>query len=415
MTSLQLGLIVAGVLLVIGVIVYNWWQERRVRARLDSTFSNLGKTEQRVTTAAERVEPTLNRRDSTDEPMLTRAGAVEATSPSRVAIDDLEDQGFELPVKVQARMAATERSTAVRPDVAAADDAAAAEPLRATPVERLVHDDKHGAQPDPDIECIVAMQPAKPVAVDVLAPALQARLGKRLRWFGRRGVSMPWQLLKPETTGEFSDIVACLLLADRTGAASIPMLEAFAALLAEIAPSLPATFIAPDVQREATRAETLDRICADLDVQIGLTLFKPPPATIAGTRLRGVAEAAGFRLAGGRFEWVQEETGAVLYTLQNFRSEPFTAESMRSTPTPGAVFLLDVPRVADPARVFDQMRLAAKRMAQTLDAALVDDNRRPLDDQGLAAIRVQVQKTADGLKGVHIEPGSPRALALFGG
>jgi len=414
MTSLQLGLIAAGVLLVIGVIIYNWWQERRVRARLDSTFSNLGKTEQRVAPASERVEPTLNRRDSTDEPMLTRAGAAEATSPSRVAIDDVEDQGFELPVKVQARMAATEGRTDVTPDFTS-DDEADAEPLLAPAVERLVHDDKHGAQPDPDIECIVALQPAKPVPVDVIAPALQARLGKRLRWFGRRGVSMPWQLLKPETAGEFSDIVACLLLADRTGAASIPMLDGFAALLAEIAPALPATFIAPDVQREATRAETLDRICADLDVQIGLTLFKPPPGTIAGTRLRGVAEAAGFRLAGGRFEWVQEETGAVLYTLQNFRSEPFTAESMRSTPTPGAVFLLDVPRVADPARVFDQMRLAAKRMAQTLDAALVDDNRRPLDDQGLAAIRVQVQKTADALKAVHIDPGSPRALALFGG
>ena len=37
------------------------------------------------------------------------------------------------------------------------------------------------------------------------------------------------------------------------------------------------------------------------------------------------------------------------------------------------------------------MKLAAKRMAQTLDATLVDDNRRPLDDAALAAIREQVQ------------------------
>ena len=79
------------------------------------------------------------------------------------------------------------------------------------------------------------------------------------------------------------------------------------------------------------------------------------------------------------------------------------------------MFLLDVPRVADPARVFDQMKLAAKRMAQTLDAALVDDNRRPLDDAALAAIREQVQATAAALREVNIEPGSPRALALFGG
>ena len=54
-------------------------------------------------------------------------------------------------------------------------------------------------------------------------------------------------------------------------------------------------------------------------------------------------------------------------------------------------------------------------MAQTLDATLVDDNRRPLDDAALAAIRQQVRSTAAALREVHIEPGSPRALALFGG
>jgi hypothetical protein len=331
-----------------------------------------------------------------------------------VPIDELDDnETIEPPIRVQASIPAT--AEAAEPVVDAL--AGTATPLAAAPaaVERVVHADRHGAQPDPDIECIIALQPTKPVAVAALGGALGAKLGKRLRWFGRRGVSMPWQLLKPETAGEFSDIVACLLLADRTGAASVPMLQAFAALVAEIAPALPAAFIAPEVEREAARAETLDRICADLDVQIGLTVLKEPPATIPGTRLRGVAEAAGFRLAGGRFEWVQEETGAVLYVLQNFRADPFTADNLRSTSTPGGVFLLDVPRVSDPVRVFDQMKVAAKRMAHTLEAALVDDNRRPLDDNALAAIRQQIGKTAAGLQAVHIEPGSPRALALFGG
>ena len=92
-----------------------------------------------------------------------------------------------------------------------------------------------------------------------------------------------------------------------------------------------------------------------------------------------------------------------------------TAETLRHASTPGAVLLLDVPHVTDPVRAFDQMKLVAKRMAQTLDATLVDDNRRPLDDAALAAIREQVQATAAALRNVNIEPGSPRALALFGG
>jgi FtsZ-interacting cell division protein ZipA len=61
------------------------------------------------------------------------------------------------------------------------------------------------------------------------------------------------------------------------------------------------------------------------------------------------------------------------------------------------------------------MKLAAKRIAQTLEATLVDDNRRALDDAALNAIRDQVRNTAAALREAHIEPGSPRALALFGG
>ena len=82
--------------------------------------------------------------------------------------------------------------------------------------------------------------------------------------------------------------------------------------------------------------------------------------------------------------------------------------------TPGVVLLIDVPRVLDPVRAFDQTRLVAKRLAKTLEAVLVDDNRRPLDDAALSAIRGQVQATAAALHEAHIDPGGPRALRLFG-
>jgi hypothetical protein len=271
-------------------------------------------------------------------------------------------------------------------------------------------------QPDPDIECMVLLQPVRTITAGAIAAGLHARLGKPLRWFGRRGPGLPWQLLKSDSVGEFSEVGACLLLADRSGAASEPLIEAFGRLVGDVASSIPAAYVPPDAAREAARAETLDRVCADLDVQIGLTVLKAGPVTIPGTRLRGVAEATGFRLAeGGGFHWVNEETGAVLYSLQNYRSDPFTADALRVASTPGAVFLLDVPRVTEPVRVFDHMKQAARRMAQTLEATLVDDNRRPLDDVALAAIRQQVQATVVAMRAVNIEPGGPRALALFGG
>jgi hypothetical protein len=401
MTSLQLGLIIGGVVLVAGVLIYNWLQERRVRRSIAAAFpGDAGRT----APAGARIEPTLAPAggDQGEAPPAAAGAAPIAANLARDVPEDEASRDFVPPLDFEPELPASEAMPAER------EPAPVALPKSAG-AERL-------PQPDPDVECIVTLQPGQPVPAGALAAALHARVGKPLRWFGRETPRSPWRLLKSDTGGRWTELAACMLLADRTGAATRPLLDRFLRLVAEQAAALPAAFQAPDADAEVARAETLDRMCADVDVQIGITLLKPGPSTIAGTRLRGVAEASGFRLAdSGRFEWVQEETGNVLYVLQNFRSDPFTADSLRLGSTPGAVFILDVPRVADPVRVFDQMKLLAKRMAQTLDATLVDDNRRPLTDPALAAIREQVKATATALQAMRVDPGSPRALALFGG
>ena len=403
MSSLQLGLIVAGVLLVVGVIVYNAWQERRIRRRISAAFRPSDDSEQ-ATSSGNRVEPTLRAaQDAADAEEATRfvgtQAGIEADDVPRPASLSDEDSSWSPPIEL------------VEHDSLQRDTA----PLPAASPRAAAQADAGNPQPDRDIECIVVLQPARPLQAGALAAGLHARMGKRLRWFGRSAPGSPWTLLHSATPGEFVELAACLLLADRNGAASHAQLETFVRVMSELAPMLPAALSVPDVAAETDRAEALDRLCADVDVQIGLTVLKPEPASIAGTRLRGVAEAAGFKLAsGGRFEWQQDETGAVLYTLQNVRNEPFTIETLRTSSTNGVVLVLDVPRVSDPLRAFDQMRLAAKRFAHTLDGELVDDNRRPLDDAALTAIRQQVQTAADALKACHIEPGSPRAQALFG-
>jgi FtsZ-interacting cell division protein ZipA len=400
-STLQLGLIVAGVLLVIGVIVYNQWQERRLK-RLTASAAP---TDLRTGRTPERVEPTLG------------AAAAAATADDAVTAfrgGDATDGTFEPPADVIASPAGfvdgedDSAETRAPVDVAAPPAHSSLTASRASPGARAA------VMPDHEIECLIPLQPAAPVAASAIGAGFGARIGKALRWFGRADARSDWQRLAADTPGRFGEIVACLLLADRNGAASRAQIDTFVRIVGDIAPTLPAAFSPPDIAQEVARAESLDRLCAELDVQIGLTVQKPDPGSIAGTRLRGVAEAAGFRLApGGRFELAHEETGAVLYTLQNLRPDPFTAESLRLTATNGVVFLLDVARTADPLRTFDQMKLAAKRMAVTLGGELVDDNHRPLDDAAFAVIREQVNGAADALRAVHIEPGSARALALF--
>ena len=97
----------------------------------------------------------------------------------------------------------------------------------------------------------------------------------------------------------------------------------------------------------------------------------------------------------------------VLYTLQNYRSEPFTVDTLRLTSTPGAVFILDVPRVADPVRVFDQMKLAAKRL--THDARRGAGRRQPAaaDRQRARRDPAAGARPPRGAEGSAPRPGQP--------
>lgn len=441
-SSLQFGLIIAGVLLVAGVLAYNYWVLRRARGPVAGVRSDAD-TEAPIV----RVEPSLHGAQDDDDASLANAptaiihdepaamtGMATAAGASMAAGAGTASGAATATSAGAANAARTASSTgttnAPRRDTppAETDDERwqiAMEQVATLPslpslnrdrsdVQRVDRRDATHTQPDPDIESVVVLRPPAPVGVNALAAALHARLGKPLRWFGRRDATTAWQRLNAESAGEFAEVVGCLLLADRSGPASRNQIQSFVRLVSELAPTLPATFAAPSVDDECARAEALDRLCAELDMQIGITIQKTDGSPIAGTRIRGVAEAAGFRLApGGRFEWVQEETGNVVYTLQNMSGEPFTLDGLRVAALTGIVFVLDVPCVGEPARAFDQMKLAAGRLAHTVGGEMVDDNRRVLTDEALAKTRAAVVKAAAALTDVHIEPGSPRALKLF--
>jgi len=373
---LFLALVVGGVMLIIGVLLYNWLQERRARKRIESSFRKPSD----VALDDERIEPVFS-------PVQERpVGASAAVNTTPLVVDEAID----------------------------ADDVSAEAEVVPVAVPAM-RGERAEVGPDSEIECVALLRPKQPAPTAELSAALSARLAKPVRWLGRKGPGLPWLAIEPGVAGPWHEIAACFLLANRAGAATRPDIEQFVRMASQAAAAVAASHEVPDAEDAAARAEELDAFCADLDVQIGLTVLKGELGQIAGTRLRGVAEAAGFRLnAAGHFDYIQEETGKTLYSLQNFKQEPFTIDSLRVMSTPGVVFLLDVPRASDPVRVFDQMRLAAKRMTQTLEGVLVDDNRRPLNDASLAAIREQVQATAEALRAAHIDPGGPRALRLFG-
>ena len=80
---------------------------------------------------------------------------------------------------------------------------------------------------------------------------------------------------------------------------------------------------------------------------------------------------------------------------------------------PALTLLFDVPRVAGGVEVFDRAVQFAKELADEFGAQLVDDNRRPLSDIGLARIRDQLIRIYGNMDDRGIAPGSVAALRLF--
>jgi hypothetical protein len=385
MSTLQIGLLIIGALLVIAVYGYNVLQERRIRKRMEDAFKTTPdpSLEQPARgDARERIEPSMMRNP--------RGGA-----------DDGGDDGR------RPREGATVMPAAPPPEITE-EPVADPEELDSPP---LANEPVGGELPDPEIECVARLQAVPSIPGIVLMDAVEHRYAKPCRWVGRQ-VSGVWSQVRD--VDSYTEVAACMTLADRSGPLTEQGYNAFRAVIEDLGHALPAAFIIGERKDELQRAAALDAFCADVDVQIGLNLMRKDGGRWTGTRLRGVAEAAGFKLNGaGQLDYVAEDSGLLLFRMHNREDQPLLAESMKLLSTGGVTLLLDVPRVGDPLKAYDQMRALAKRLAVTLDAELVDDNARPLTDAGLATIRTQLQRVQAAMRAKGIEPGGTRALRLF--
>jgi hypothetical protein len=279
-SPLQLGLIVAGVALVVGVMIYNWWLERRVRRRIETTFRKPAEALASAGGGTDASSPRCAARATSPMRGIPAYRPAESTSPFAPPMDVIAHRDGE-----------TKRSEPV--------------PAIATIVES---EGAIGRAPDPEIECIVTLQPAKPVGVGAIAAGLHARLGKRLRWFGRTMPEGPWHALADRHARRVRRArgVPAARRPQRRGQPR-PARYVRARHGRPRARTCPRQCRSATSASEAERAEALDRLCADVDVQVGLTVLVKESGSVAGTRLRGVAEAAGFKLApGGKFEWCRK-------------------------------------------------------------------------------------------------------------
>jgi FtsZ-interacting cell division protein ZipA len=378
MSDLQLSLLGIGVLVIAGVVAYNWWQERSYRrlaqqrfhsqqddALFRTTLADMPPVEPR--SAQERIEPTVSA-----TPAAEAASIAEMDAPDAVAQPAdrpaAGEHGTELPAEVDEKICYVARLELGEPAPAAA--------VRA-------------------------------------ALASDASFEKPVRWFGRAGSGEWLDAMTAGAQAEFSVVVGALQLADRAGPLGREALGAFCDLAQHAAGELMAVAQLPEKQPSLEQALALDEFCADVDVLVGVNVVATGQDTFPGTKLRALAEAAGLKLApDGTFQY-RDERGVALYSLTNHESAPFEAQTIKQLATHGVTLLFDVPKVAHGVRAFDQMILFAHQLADSLRGTMVDDNLKVLSDDGVAKIKQQLAAIYAKMDARGIPAGSPRALRLF--
>jgi hypothetical protein len=268
---------------------------------------------------------------------------------------------------------------------------------------------------DSRLEYIVAMELVEPVSsLQILHSqrSVLQRLNKAVLWVGFNEKTREWQRLSPDSEQEVRRLRVGLQLVNRLGPVSDGDMVIFTNAMQALADELMAVADMPP-SRVLDQAAEIDRFCAAVDLEIGLNLVSRGTA-FPGTKIRALSEAAGMVLGVDGLFTRYDDAGRAQFSLQNFESTPFSADSLRTMTTHGLTFLLDVPRVDHGERVFMQMGEVAKRFADTLQGALVDDNRQPLSDSQLDHIRREfIGKPQATMASFGLAAGSPQALRLF--
>lgn len=354
MSELQLGLLGLGVLVVLGVVIFNKWQEGRYRrtardfeSRHDDVLLGGARHAQAATAAAtdveasgsERIEP---RWDDATVPR-TEAGSTGAATP-----------------------------------VADARGPLAALDARVDRIAELVFEEP---VPGGRIGGIIA----------------GFGLSRRVGIDGFDDAGGHWLPLAAEA--EYQRVRVGMQLCDRGGPATGADLAQFRGCVEALARDQGASVTWDQEDAEAlARGAALDGFCAEVDVQIGLSLIAAAP--FADTKLRGLAEANGFR---------REEDGV----FRRRDDDGHEVLSLRQDAANTAGLLLEVARVPRDAAAFGLMGHCARVFAKSLDARIVDDRRQPLDDAAVVRIGQGIAALHGRLEAADIPAGGRLALRLF--
>lgn len=243
------------------------------------------------------------------------------------------------------------------------------------------------------------------------ADALHDALCESLAAFGTR-VRVVDALKGEQREGiEAPVFLVAVQLVDRAGSLDEDVLDGIQSTISDVCRDHGGTVVIEEsVSVAIGRARALEAVIAESDVLIGINILPVATAQFDTERIRSSAMSAGFSLAPDGKWILQDARGAAVATLIPFDASDGRVQSGWAA---GVTILVDVPRVLNPCEAIDKVAALAASMAGHLDGTMVDDNRKPLTESGIAAIKNQLAVITERMAENGMAAGSARALRLF--
>ena len=253
------------------------------------------------------------------------------------------------------------------------------------------------------------------VAGEAIAPHLAAKrfVGSKLVLVeGRNVETARWEA--PAPGQRYAELQAGVQLASRTGALNEIEYSEFVQRIQALAEAIGAAVDFPDMLEVMARARELDAFASQHDAQLAVHLHARGAAWSVGY-IQQHARRHGF-VAGvvpGRLVYPASEEGAPPVLTLTFDSQAALAEEPDRAAVRDVTLAFDVPQTDSSVEPFRAWQAAAQALAVGMDAAIVDDNERPLSDEGFATIGAELGQLYAMLEARDLAAGSAAARRLF--
>ncbi len=441
MTDLKFALLFIGALIICAVLLFNWWQERKIRREASQSFDS---PEQDL--LMDEFDDSVDKNDKSNLQTSRNEYSQDALTSNHGMLSDARaDFEKEMAMHVNEPFISNPFAITSKDDDPSFDGQSDQVTEAASQNASSMHDALHPLNLKNNSENLKPIDfPPEDLAAEVINDSLPDSIshqidltsvlylpgptrGEKLRdlllsivsldkpvyAFGLGYDDIWYGLTREQEQREFKRAVYSLQLADRSGPVSKETLSRFQQSVDEIGYQLSAQVEWQENPDPLSYAQDLDQFCLDVDKMVGFHLIQGTSGPFTGTKFRGLAEANGLFLGSdGSFHY-ETNNHERLFTLIDIDNNPFDVDTLRTSVLKGVTFQLDIPRVKNCTEVFNQMVLVARKMETSLFAILVDDKQRPISDPQIEKIRNQLKVIHAQMVARGVVPGSPSALRLF--